>query len=97
VNQTQLVEFLNTKYLPFDVNSDLYESKSLSFNEIFSDVLKITNVLGDNTINEFTKWCSHKKLRLMKTTSKRKMHEAGQKVATRLFYTLKNNVAGKNH
>ncbi len=50
VNQTQLVEFLNTKYLPFDVdNSDLYELKSLSFNEIFSDVLKITNVLDDKT------------------------------------------------
>ncbi|CAO3681921.1 unnamed protein product [Rhizopus stolonifer] len=90
VNQAQLVEFLNIKYLPFDVgDSDQYEPKSLSFNEIFSYVLKITNVLDDRTVNGFTKWCTYKKLKLMEATSKRRMNEAGQKVATRLLYTLK--------
>ncbi|GAA5807048.1 hypothetical protein MFLAVUS_000398 [Mucor flavus] len=89
-NQAQLVEFLNIKYLPFGVdNSDQYEPKSLSFNEIFSYILKITNVLDDRTVNGFTKWCTYKKLKLMEATSKRRMNEAGQKVATRLLYTLK--------
>ncbi|KAI8083669.1 hypothetical protein BDF21DRAFT_337328, partial [Thamnidium elegans] len=98
VKQTQLVEFLNTKYLPFGVeNSDVYEPKNLSFNEIFSDVLKVTNVLNDKTVNGFSKWCSNKKLKLMEATSKRRMNEAGQKVTTRLLYTLKNKFVGKNH
>lgn len=71
VNQAQLVEFLNIKYLPFDVdNSDQYEPKILSFNEIFSYDLKITNVLDDRTVNGFTKWCTYKKLKLMEATSK---------------------------
>ncbi|RCI03928.1 hypothetical protein CU098_012715, partial [Rhizopus stolonifer] len=91
INQTQLVEFLNTKYLPFDVDyDDLYEPKSLSSSEIFSDVLKITNVLDNKSAIGFTKWCSNKKLKLMEATSKRRINEAGQKVATRLLYTLKN-------
>lgn len=33
----------------------------------------------------------------MEATSKRKMNEAGQKVATRLLYVLKNKFVGKNH
>ncbi|KAI9245018.1 hypothetical protein EDC94DRAFT_530520 [Helicostylum pulchrum] len=98
LNQTQLVEFLNTKYLPFDVDyNDLYEPKSLPSGEIFSDVLKITNVLDNKSVNGFTKWCSNKKLKPIEATSKRRMNEAGQKVATRLLYTLKNKFIGKNH
>lgn len=77
-------------------NGDLYEPKSLTFNEIFSNVLKITNVLDDKTVNGFAKWCSYKKLKLMEATSKRKMNEAGGKTTTRLLYVLKNKFVGKN-
>lgn len=76
---------------------DLYEPKSLSSSEIFSDVLKITNVLDNKSVIGFTKWCSDKKLKLIEATSKRRMNEAGQKVAIRLLYTLKNEFIGKIH
>lgn len=71
--------------------------KSLSSSETFSDVLKITNVLDNRRFNGFTKWSSNKKSKLIEDTSKRRMNEAGQKVATRLLYTLKSKFIGKNH
>ncbi|KAG2200750.1 hypothetical protein INT47_002794 [Mucor saturninus] len=87
VNQTQLVEFLDTIYVPFGIDyDDLYELKSLSSSEIFSDVLKITYVLDNKGVIGFTK--------LIEATSKRRMNEAGQKVASRLLYTLKNEFIG---
>ncbi|KAG2200731.1 hypothetical protein INT47_002775 [Mucor saturninus] len=54
--------------------------------EIFSDVLKITYVLDNKGVIGFTK--------LIEATSKRRMNEAGQKVASRLLYTLKNEFIG---
>lgn len=81
------VVFSNTKHLPFDVyDSDLYEPRSLSFNEIFSDILKITSVLDDKNVNGFIKWCP-----------KRRMNEAGQKIVTRLLYIFKNKFVCKSY
>ncbi|KAI7889489.1 uncharacterized protein EV154DRAFT_396404, partial [Mucor mucedo] len=109
VNQAQRVEFLNIKYLPLGVDdSGRYDphvvphhstnwSRSLSFDEIFSCALKVTHVLDDRTVNGFTKWYTYKKLKLMDPTSKRRMSEAGQRVESRLLYTLKDNFVGKNH
>ncbi|KAG2212603.1 hypothetical protein INT47_000579 [Mucor saturninus] len=108
VNQAQRVEFLNIKYLPLGVDdSGRYNphvfphystdwSRSLSFNGIFSCVLKVTHVLDDRTVNGFTKWYTYKKLKLMDATkaalrdivmylpeyqdSFRKMKEAGYEI-----------------
>ncbi|CEP07727.1 hypothetical protein [Parasitella parasitica] len=67
--------------LPIDVNnSGLYVPKSLSFSEIFSEILKMTNVHDDKTINGFTKWRSHKKLKLVYEDNPKKMKEAGYEV-----------------
>ncbi|CAO3664519.1 unnamed protein product [Rhizopus stolonifer] len=88
-NAIELVQFLNIIYLPFDPsNSEVYENKCLTLNDILAVVWKYSDLFEDKSTVGFGKWCSNKEVNFMKSAIKRK--ESGHQVKrARSLYAVK--------
>ncbi|KAG1437699.1 hypothetical protein G6F56_012980 [Rhizopus delemar] len=61
-NTIELIQFLNTIYLPFDPkNEEVYENKCLTINEILATVWKYSDLHEDKGAIGFAKWCKKPK------------------------------------
>ncbi|KAL7311413.1 hypothetical protein PS15m_009182 [Mucor circinelloides] len=83
-NQQQVVQFLNTCFLPYDPGNDqLYEEKNVTNGEIFSTLLQHTEIFNDKNVVSFGNWCSSKKVDFLMCKPKRKRYTNNAMISVR--------------
>ncbi|KAI8376266.1 uncharacterized protein BYT42DRAFT_497920 [Radiomyces spectabilis] len=88
-NQQQVVQFLNTCFLPYDPGSDqLYEEKNVTNGDIFSTLLQHTEIFNDKSVTSFGNWCSSKKVDFLMCKPKRKRYANNSMISVRSLYIL---------
>lgn len=96
-NTIELIQFLNTIYLPFDSkNEEVYENKCLTTNEILATVWKYSDLHEDKGAIGFAKWCKNRNIKFMSSSIKRKESE-NQTKRTRSLYVVKKEFIGKSY
>ncbi|KAI9475368.1 MAG: hypothetical protein EXX96DRAFT_539968 [Benjaminiella poitrasii] len=89
-NQQQVVQFLNTCFLPYDPGNDqLYEEKNVTNGDIFSTLLQHTEIFNDKSVTSFGNWCSSKKVDFLMCKPKRKRYANNSMISVRSLYILK--------
>ncbi|KAI8973791.1 hypothetical protein BDF20DRAFT_823931 [Mycotypha africana] len=99
LTNAQVKQFLNLVYLPINPNNALvYDCKTVSMKQILSLVWNYCELFDDNTVNSFSKWCSHQKLDLLEMNAKRiNSTDDSQRIRTRSLYVLKSEYLGKKN
>lgn len=89
-NTIELIQFLNTIYLPFDPkNEEVYENKCLTTNEILATVWKYSDLHEDKGAIGFAKWCKNRNIKFMSSSIKRKESKSQTKRARSLYVVKK--------